>query len=105
MSPGNFASRNYPPEDGKLTEDFLSQAAKSLSALNLRAGAERAFIRPEDPHAMWPWMLAMTVVVGLAAILGCTSLVVAPAAIMKLLFLLLLAAFLIAVVMGVSRHA
>jgi uncharacterized membrane protein YtjA (UPF0391 family) len=50
-------------------------------------------------------MLAMALVVGLAAILGCTSLVVAPAAIMKLLFLVLLAAFLITVVMGVSRHA
>jgi uncharacterized membrane protein YtjA (UPF0391 family) len=50
-------------------------------------------------------MLAMTLVVTLAAILGCTSLVAAPAVIMKLLFLALLAAFLITVVMGVSRHA
>jgi len=54
---------------------------------------------------MWPWMLAMTLVVVLAAILGCTNLVAAPAAIMKTLFLLLLAAFLITLVMGVSRHA
>jgi len=48
---------------------------------------------------------AMTLVGVFAAILGCTNLVAAPAAIMKLLFLLLLAAFLITVLMGVSRHA
>ena len=54
---------------------------------------------------MWPWMLAITLVVVLAAILGFTNLVAAPAAIMKLLFLMLLAAFLITIVMGVSRHA
>jgi uncharacterized membrane protein YtjA (UPF0391 family) len=50
-------------------------------------------------------MLVMTLVVVLAMILGFTSLLAAPAAIMKLLFLVLLAAFLITVAMGVSRHA
>ena len=76
-----------------------------LCAFHLRGGAERALTLAEELHVMWPWMLAMTLVVGLAAILGFTSLVVAPAVIMKLLFLGLLAAFLITVVMGVSRHA
>jgi uncharacterized membrane protein YtjA (UPF0391 family) len=51
------------------------------------------------------WMLAMALVVTLAAILGFTGIVAVSALLGKLLFLVLLAAFLATIVMSISRHA
>ena len=54
---------------------------------------------------MWIWILTMAAVIVLAAILGFTGLVASSAVLAKVLFLVLLVAFLATVVMGISRRA
>jgi len=54
---------------------------------------------------MWRSLLALAIVVILAAILGFTGIVAVSAVLAKVLFLVMLAAFLATIVMGVSRHA
>ena len=54
---------------------------------------------------MWGWVAITALVVGVAAILGFTGIVAITAATAKVLFMILLAAFLATVVIGISRHA
>jgi len=54
---------------------------------------------------MWVWVLAASIIVALAAVLGFTSLAATSAVLAKTLFLVCLAAFLAMIVKGVSRHA
>ena len=54
---------------------------------------------------MWGWVLAVAAVVGVAAVLGFTGIVAISAVMARTLFLVLLAAFLATIVVGISRHA